>query len=107
MGMACLRLHPGIEFSPATVLHLLSKAIPMSESKKLRVINHDDRTAVKRLLKADSSLARATLQVPEPRLFQGKITRWLYAGDTPLHLATAGYRVEIVQLLLATGADPL
>src|SRR5207237_4485183 len=27
-------------------------------------------------------------------------------GDTPLHLAAAGYRLEIIRLLLASGADP-
>src|SRR5439155_2835152 len=31
---------------------------------------------------------------------------WIYAGDTALHLAAAGYRVEIARLLLAAGADP-
>ena len=34
------------------------------------------------------------------------IFHWIYAGDTALHLAAAGYRVEIVRLLLAAGADP-
>src|SRR5262249_49968986 len=34
------------------------------------------------------------------------IFHWMYAGDTALHLAAAGYRVEIARLLLAAGADP-
>jgi ankyrin repeat protein len=39
-------------------------------------------------------------------LYEAKIFHWIYAGDTALHLAAAGYRVEIVQMLLAAGADP-
>lgn len=34
-----------------------------------------------------------------------EITHWIYAGDTALHVAAAGYRVEIAKLLLDTGAD--
>lgn len=30
---------------------------------------------------------------------------WLYVGDTPLHLAGAGLRLEAAKLLLAAGAD--
>src|SRR6185369_4107699 len=39
-------------------------------------------------------------------LYQSKIFHWIYVGDTALHLAAAGYRVEIVKLLLGAGADP-
>ena len=45
-------------------------------------------------------------QVEEAKLYDKKIFHWLYVGDTPLHLAAAGYRVEIVKLLLGSGADP-
>lgn len=64
----------------------------------------DDRARVRELLKADPGLA--TRLVTEARLCESKIFHWLYAGDTALHLAAAGYRVELVRLLLAGGADP-
>jgi hypothetical protein len=40
------------------------------------------------------------------KLYASGIFHWIYVGDTALHLAAAGYRVEIVQMLLAAGADP-
>jgi len=76
----------------------------MSEHRILSAIDDDDCPTVKRLLHTDPSLA--TLQIGKARLYKTKILHWIYVGDTPLHLAAAGYRVEIVQLLLAAGADP-
>ena len=69
----------------------------------LAAIVRDDRKQVSALLKADAALA--TCLASEARLYETGITHWLYAGDTALHLASAGYRSEIVQLLLAAGAD--
>ena len=63
----------------------------------LRVILDDDRVMVQDMLSADSSLVAA--RVSEPRFYDQKIFHWLYAGDTALHLAAAGYRLEIVKLL--------
>ena len=45
-------------------------------------------------------------RIPTARLYQSGIFHWIYVGDTALHLAAAGYRVEIARLLLAAGADP-
>src|SRR5262245_16331030 len=70
----------------------------------LIAIIDDDRAKAKELLKADPGLA--TRLISEARLFQSKIAHWIYAGDTALHLAAAGYRVELIRLLLAAGADP-
>ena len=39
-------------------------------------------------------------------MYDSKIFHLIYVGDTALHLAAAGYRVELVGLLLAAGADP-
>src|SRR5947209_5113287 len=64
----------------------------------------DDRAKVRKLLTADAGLA--TRLIDKPRLYQSAIVHWIYAGDTALHLAAAGHRVEIVGLLLAAGADP-
>jgi ankyrin repeat protein len=33
------------------------------------------------------------------------LAHYLYEGDTPLHAASAGYRTEIVELLINSGAD--
>jgi hypothetical protein len=70
----------------------------------LRAILDDDRPKVADLLKADPGLA--TRLVTEAKLYQSAIYHWIYVGDTALHLAAAGYRVEIVDLLLHAGADP-
>lgn len=70
----------------------------------LKAILADDRPEVKKLLEANSQLATSLIKTA--RLYQSKIVHWIYVGDTALHLAAAGYRVEIVELLLAAGADP-
>src|SRR5438046_3125495 len=63
----------------------------------------DDRTKAKELLKTDPGLARRC--VTKDRIYRSRIAHWIYAGDTPLHAAAAGYRVEIARMLLAAGAD--
>ena len=70
----------------------------------LQAILDDDRVKVQDLLTADHSLVTARLA--EARFYDDKIFHWLYVGDTALHLAAAGYRVEIIKLLLAAGSDP-
>src|SRR5438094_3308897 len=69
----------------------------------LTAIVDDNRKAVKALLKADRNLTARLIR--RPKLYGSRIFHWIYVGDTLLHLAAAGYRVEIVRLLLATGAD--
>ena len=70
----------------------------------LEAILNDDRTRVEALLRADSTLA--TRLIDRAKLYDSKIFHWMYVGDTALHLAAAGYRVEIVRQLLAAWADP-
>ncbi len=70
----------------------------------LTAILEDDRPRVRTLLKADPRLA--TCLIDAARLYESKIFHWIYVGDTALHLAAAGYRVELVRLLLVAGADP-
>lgn len=70
----------------------------------LEVIRADDRKRAGKLLRGDRTLA--TLLISEADLYGTKILHWIYAGDTALHLAAAGHRVEIARLLLASGADP-
>lgn len=70
----------------------------------LTAIVDDDRSRVNALLQNDPSLA--TGLVSKPRLYESGIFHWLYAGDTALHLAAAGYRVEIARSLLDASANP-
>jgi hypothetical protein len=70
----------------------------------LTAIVEDNRRAIEELLKADGGLA--TSLIGEAKLYDSKIFHWIYVGDTALHLAAAGYRVEMVRLLLAAGANP-
>jgi len=77
-------------------------ADPMN--KLFAAILVDNASAVKKLLAADAGLA--TSLVRTAKLYDAKIFHWIYVGDTALHLAAAGYRVEIVRILLAAGADP-
>ena len=70
----------------------------------LEAIVRDDIRAAKKFFQADATLAAA--QIDRDKLFQAGIFHWLYVGDTALHLAAAGYRTEIVGLLLGAGADP-
>src|SRR5881628_2558394 len=77
---------------------------PTSMDAILTAILDDDRPRVKKLLKAEPRLA--TCLIDAARLYESTIVHWIYVGDTALHLAAAGYRVELVRLLLAAGADP-
>src|SRR5437764_4510863 len=72
-------------------------------NRMLKAIADDDSPAIEELLNADRTLA--TTLVSKAILYNSKIFHWLYVGDTALHLAAAGYRVEIVRLLLRAGAD--
>jgi hypothetical protein len=76
----------------------------MSADRLLSAIENDDGAKVREMLQTDRALAR--LCITKARLYKDKILHWMYVGDTPLHLAAAGYRVEIARLLLAAGGDP-
>lgn len=66
-------------------------------------IIEDDCAQVKALIKSDADLA-AHGEAQDDRLEAG-IAHYIYAGDTALHAAAAGYRLEIAKMLLAAGAD--
>ena len=78
--------------------------IRFSMDTLLAAILDDDRARARELLKKNRSLA--THRIEEARLYTSQILHWIYVGDTALHLAAAGYRVEIIELLLKAGADP-
>jgi len=63
----------------------------------------DDRNQAKQLLKKEPALATELVQ--KPRL-ERRLPHWIYAKDSALHVAAAGYRVEIAKLLLKAGANP-
>jgi hypothetical protein len=70
----------------------------------------DDIAAVGRQLTAAPDLATAAFQTGAERqspenYFLPEIERYIYAGDTALHIAAAAYRPPIVQVLLTAGAD--
>lgn len=68
----------------------------------VEAILDNGRARVNGLLKADPALATKAVAT-NPRL-ELKIAHWIYAGDTALHVAAAGCRVEIAELLLDAGA---
>lgn len=76
--------------------------MPDSFQSLVAAILDDDRARVKELLKQNAVLAKAG--AAKARL-EWSIPHWIYAGDTALNVAAAGYRVEIAKLLLDAGAE--
>ena len=73
-------------------------------NRLIAAIVDDKASDARKLLQAEPALATRLIQTP--KLHDSRIFHWIYAGDTALHLAAAGYRVEIIRLLLSAGADP-
>jgi len=80
----------------------VESAMPDAFQSLVQPILGDDRARVKELLRQDVAFARAAAAKAS---FESGIAHWIYAGDTALHFAAAGHRVEITKLLLAAGAD--
>lgn len=75
----------------------------------VRAIVRDDVAAVAKLLGGSPLLAQQAIVVGATRarataFFFEEIGHYLYAGDTPLHAAAAGYRREIAKEVLKHGA---
>ncbi|MBX7223793.1 MAG: ankyrin repeat domain-containing protein [Blastocatellia bacterium] len=70
----------------------------------ITAIVKDDIEEVQSLLTANPGLVRQLNQ--RDRLLAAGIFHWIYAGDTILHVASAGHRFSVAHLLLAAGADP-
>lgn len=75
----------------------------------LRALATADQPAVDALLAAHPALARAVVAEgasrAAPSRYLGEIQHHIYEGDTALHVAAAGYRLEDVRRLIALGAD--
>ncbi len=68
----------------------------------LEAISRNEAGPACKLLAENPHLATERVQVA--RLDAG-LPHWIYAGDTALHAAAAGYRVEIAKALLDAGAE--
>ncbi len=66
------------------------------------LIVSDDRLRVKSFLAENPALVFAKIMKPH---CERRIAHWIYIGDTALHVAAAGHRVEIARILLGADAD--
>lgn len=80
---------------------MAQKQTPMDALRA--AIVDDDRARTQQLIQQEAGLVRSVFA---EAVLEARIVHWIYAGDTALHVAAAGHRVEIVNLLLAAGADP-
>jgi ankyrin repeat protein len=77
----------------------------------LRAIARGDHKRSSALIEATPDLARKPASVGATRssstdYFFPEIGQYLYAGDTALHFAAAGYKTDIAKDLILHGADP-
>src|SRR5262249_47871600 len=86
-------------------------AAPESGSIELvRAIAARDTDKVSRMLKASPALASASVNSgatrrEAPTYHLDEIHHYVYAGDTPLHIAAAAYEAPLVRTLVTLGAD--
>lgn len=76
----------------------------------VRLVVDGDIDPVARCLADSSALATMPASVGASRqessaFFFSNIAHYLYAGDTPLHMAAAAFRRQVAELLVAHGAD--
>jgi ankyrin repeat protein len=87
-----------------------SRTLDSSLMTLVRAIAAGDATNASRLLAASPGLASTPFEEGATRqaaksYFLDEIQRYVYAGDTALHIAAAAYRTDIVQELIARGAN--
>lgn len=85
-------------------------AEPSELMRLMRAIAAGDTALAGQLLTAEPSLASRPLETGATRLgakdfFFDHISHYVYGGDTALHVAAAGYQLEMVRDLVAAGAD--
>jgi len=69
----------------------------------ITIIVDDNFAQLKSILASDPGAVSRLVE--KDRLLETGIFHWLYVGDTALHVASAGYRLRLVELMLTTGAD--
>lgn len=87
---------------PAPDCQTYGVTLPATFRSLVKAILEDNRSQVKVLLDVNPDVVRTG--AAKTRL-ESSITHWIYKGDTALHVAAAGYRVEVATLLLNAGAD--
>ena len=93
-------------------MNVAPASLPAQKSL-LRLVNaivNDDASEVAQLLASAPSLAAESLIIGATRqaakeFYYQEIGHYLFAGDTPLHAAAAGYRKDIAERLLQNGAN--
>jgi hypothetical protein len=85
-------------------------AAPPSLQALVQAIARDDTEGALGLLAAAPSLAQARVEAGATRdeakaWYLTEIEHYAYAGDTALHIAAAGYRVEVAARLIDLGAE--
>ena len=73
------------------------------------IVRGDQQSVAKLIAKqpllARQGIANGATREAASEFFFDEVDHYLYAGDTPLHAAAAGYRLEIAEHLLEHGAD--
>ena len=92
--------------------HASRAGIPQAPTLQtlLRLIASRDRSTTSQLLAESPSLARQAIDVGATRAaastyYYATIAHYVYAGDTPLHVAAAAYETGIAEELVARGAE--
>src|SRR5689334_14409359 len=77
--------------------------MPTPNQQLFAAVLDNDRDRVRQLVDGNPLLAGGAMLRKDQ--YATAVAHWIYAGDTALHVAAAGYRVEIARMLLASGAD--
>jgi len=91
-----------VQISPTVRPHHMPADTPFDEI--ITAIVDDDVEGLRSMLAANRDVAARLAD--RDQLLESRIFHWVYVGDTALHVAAAGYRVHLVELLLVAGADP-
>jgi ankyrin repeat protein len=83
---------------------------PDTATELVRAIAADEVDTVSRMLAATPGLATAAVAGGATRsdaatYYLDEINHYVYSGDTPMHVAAAAHRPELVRVLLELGAD--
>lgn len=88
----------------------LAVAVILKLPELIAAILADDLAAVRRILAETPGEAAKAVNAGATRenatdYFVDELKHYIYAGDTPLHVAAMAYRVEMIALLVKSGTD--